>query len=314
MARTFAITADDKPVALDDKGTGEITITVSNTSARPIRGQARLVPLGTTKAEWLRLGGEVERNFSPNDSQQFVVRMSAPADASQGKYPFRLNVVSVQNPDDDFTEGPSVAFELRTVKPAPLPNGKKFPWFYVILAVLLIAGVVGVVLLLTGGKTTVPPLTDLTLEQVTNELNKAKLTLSGVSSTNVGITVPEHVEYQTPPANTKVKVKSAVSVVLREKPLAAVTVPVPSVMGSDAVAAVNALVGAHLAVTNLLQVPTTRSNDWNKVVDQLPKPGAQVVAGTPVTLSIGVRQRFVRPITVRELMVNPHMLRVQPGQ
>jgi hypothetical protein len=313
MARTFAITADDKPVALDDKGAGEITITVSNTSARPIRGQARLVPLGTTKAEWLRLGGEVERNFSPNDSQQFVVRMTAPADASQGKYPFRLNVVSVQNPDDDFTEGPSVAFELRTAKPVPPPNGKKFPWFYVILAVVLIAGVVGVVLLLTGGNTTVPPLTDLTLEQVTNELNKAKLTLGSVSWTNAGATVPEHVEYQTPLANTKVKPKSAVTVVVREKAAAAM-VPVPSVIGNDPVAAVNALVSAHLAVTNLLQVPTTRTNDWNKVVDQLPKPGGQVVAGTPVTLSIGVRQMFVKPFTVRELMRNPQMLRVQPGK
>jgi hypothetical protein len=215
--RTFAITADDKPVALDAKGTGEISITVTNTSKRPIRGQARLVPLGTTQATWLRISGEVERNFAASEAHQFVVRMAAPAGTPGGKYPFRLNVVSVQNPDDDFAEGPTVALELSKAQ-APPPNGRKFPWFIIILALVLIAAAVAVALLLAGGgKTTVPRLVGLTLEQVTNELNKADLTLDGVSGVDANSSVPEHVVTQSPKPHTRVQAKASVSVVVRKE-------------------------------------------------------------------------------------------------
>ncbi len=151
--RSFAITADDKPLALDDKGSAELTINVSNTSAKPIRGQAKLVPLGTTKLDWLRINGEVERierNFAANEAQQFVIRITAPPGAPSGKYSFRVNVMSVQNPDDDYAEGPVVSFEMRTPIVAPTPKGKKFPWFYILLALVLVGGGITLALVLSG--------------------------------------------------------------------------------------------------------------------------------------------------------------------
>ena len=57
-----------------------------------------------------------------------------------GAYSFRLDAVSQAEPDEDFTEGPSVAFD---VAPAPAPPKKKFPWWIVIvLGVLLLVVII----------------------------------------------------------------------------------------------------------------------------------------------------------------------------
>src|SRR6185369_8335073 len=104
MSRIFAITAASDRVPTGGDGRGEISFTVTNSSARPLRGQLRVRPLGPTKGEWLNIAGETERNFSPNATQQVVVKVTTPAGAPAGKYQFRLDAISVTNPDDDFTE------------------------------------------------------------------------------------------------------------------------------------------------------------------------------------------------------------------
>jgi hypothetical protein len=220
--RTFAITADDKSVVLDTKGTAELTINVSNTAARPIRGQAKLVPVGATKADWLRINGEVERNFSANEAHQFVVRMTVAPGAPVGKYPFRLNVLSVQNPDDDFTEGPVVSFELREAPPPPPPD-HKFPWFYVILALIVLIGGVTVYLLLTA-KIVVPDVEKQTLNDASNLLTKAELKVEAtelVSGTNPAGTVVT----QDPAAGEKVAKDTVVNLTVAKAPAAS---PPPS--------------------------------------------------------------------------------------
>ncbi|HEX5081685.1 MAG TPA: hypothetical protein VFY40_06555 [Blastocatellia bacterium] len=130
MSRIFAITAASDRVSIGGDGRGEITFTVTNSSARPLRGQLRLRPLGSTKGEWLNIAGETERNFSPNATQQVIVKVAAPAGAPAGKYQFRLDAISVINPDDDFTEGPAVDLDIKATE-APK---KKFPWLIVAAA------------------------------------------------------------------------------------------------------------------------------------------------------------------------------------
>jgi hypothetical protein len=140
MAHIFAITSAVDTVPLDGRR-GEITFTVTNSTGRPLRGRAVAIPLGNTKKEWLTLGGESERDFSSTGTQQFTVNFVAPPDAAPGKYPFRLDVLSVVNPDEDFTEGPAVTAEIGA---SPLPPPKpSFPkWIIpVVLLVLLVGGV-----------------------------------------------------------------------------------------------------------------------------------------------------------------------------
>src|SRR5262249_8192576 len=141
MSRIFAITAASDRVPTGADGRGEITFTVTNSSARALRGQLRVRPLGLTKGEWLNVAGEAERNFSPNVTQQVVVKVSVPPGTPAGKYQFRLDTVSLVNPDDDFTEPPNIDLELK----ATAPPKKAFPWWIIAAG----AGAVILIVLIT---------------------------------------------------------------------------------------------------------------------------------------------------------------------
>jgi hypothetical protein len=141
MNRIFAITATSDRVPTGGDGRGEITFTVTNSSARPLRGQLRVRPLGSTRGEWLSVAGETERAFSPNATQQVVIKVAIPPGVPAGKYQFRLDAISVINPDDDFTEGPTVDLEVKATEPPK----KAFPWWIVAAA----AGAVILIVTLT---------------------------------------------------------------------------------------------------------------------------------------------------------------------
>ena len=76
----------------------------------------------------LRLVGQVaepeREKQQERTAEQVVVQLSVPPTASPGEYSFRLDAVSAVDPDEDFTEGPSVAFDVEAAPPPP----KKFPW------------------------------------------------------------------------------------------------------------------------------------------------------------------------------------------
>jgi serine/threonine-protein kinase len=84
-----------------------------------------------------------------------VVQLKVPAGSPAGSYSFRLDAISEADPDEDFTEGPSVAFQV----PEP-PKKKPFPWWIVIVAaavvLLIVIGIVVWLLVRDNGKATVP--------------------------------------------------------------------------------------------------------------------------------------------------------------
>jgi beta-lactam-binding protein with PASTA domain len=187
MPRTFNITTTASDILkADAKGHAEAVFTVTNTTARPVRGMGRAVALESTKKEWLQISGESDRDFSAGGTQQYVVTFDAPvataapsgpsAPAAADKYSFRLDVASARNPDEDFTEGPPVRVELPVVKPAPPP--KPFPkWIVIpIAAVVLIGIVVGLYFVFRKTNVPVPNVVGMTLEQAKSTLSEAKLT------------------------------------------------------------------------------------------------------------------------------------------
>src|SRR6267142_2126393 len=167
MAKTFTVTTTaTAPLRADNKGHAEAVFTVTNTSSRPVRGVARVKALESTKQDWLKISGETARDFSAGGTQQFVVTFDGPVatpppapagpppagsppatsattGAAADRYSFRLDISSDTNPDEDFTEGPTVVVELPGAV-APPPK-KKFPiWiiFVIIAVVLVVAGIV----------------------------------------------------------------------------------------------------------------------------------------------------------------------------
>src|SRR3982074_2648536 len=95
--RTFAITAASPRVSTDASGKGQVSFTVTNTTARTMRCQAVLRALGGTKNEWLAVSGETERNFASTETSQFVVNITIPPEVQTGVFQFRLDACSTQN-------------------------------------------------------------------------------------------------------------------------------------------------------------------------------------------------------------------------
>jgi hypothetical protein len=144
MAKSFTMTTNaTDTLKVDAKGHADALFVVTNATARPVRGMARAKPLGDTKREWLTINGETERDFGGGATEQFTVNFDAPG-APKGKYPFRLDVASALNPDEDFTEGPTVNVEIAGPPPPPPPNGGGPPKW-------LIFVIIGVVVLIIGG-------------------------------------------------------------------------------------------------------------------------------------------------------------------
>jgi hypothetical protein len=143
---SFTVTAASLQVSLDAAGAGQAAFTVTNMSTQTLKG--RLIPaaLPPTEAGWLSVSGEPLREFQPGAAEQVTVQVKAPPGSPPGSYSFRLDAVSEMNPDEDFTQGPSVTFEVK-----PPPPKKPFPWWILIVVAVVLIGIGVLVWLLTKG-------------------------------------------------------------------------------------------------------------------------------------------------------------------
>jgi hypothetical protein len=140
---SFTVTAAGQRVNLGISGGAQASFTVTNTSTQTLRARMMTRPGDSASPEWFSIVGEPVREVAPNEDEQVLVQLSVPPTAPAGAYSFRLDAVSAVDPDEDFTEGPSVEFD---VEGQPPPK-KKFPW--VPWWILAIVG--GVVLLIVIG-------------------------------------------------------------------------------------------------------------------------------------------------------------------
>lgn len=185
MNRIFAITAASERVSIGGDGRGEISFTVTNSSKRPLRGQLRVRPLGPTKGEWFNIAGETERSFSPNATQQVVVKVATPLGAPAGKYQFRLDAISVINPDDDFTEGPTIDFDVKATE-APK---KAFPWWIVAAAVGALILIVALTWWLWPRNLEVPDVVGMDVGEATKKLEGLKFKVETTRQVNASAAI-----------------------------------------------------------------------------------------------------------------------------
>jgi F5/8 type C domain/PASTA domain len=236
MAKSFAITTTSDTLKADARGHAAAVFTITNVTARPVRSIALAVALDNTKRDWLSIEGESERDFGAGTTQQFTVNFDAvgppPASGPAGKYPFRLTVASAMNPDEDFTEGPTVTVEVgptqTEVKPPP---SRPLWWIIPVAAVVLIGILVGAWLLLRTRKVEVPSVVGKTVAEATSTLSEAKLK-ANVKETRVTGTVSEgRVAEQSPTAGSgRIAEDSTVDLVVEAaRPVPSpVSTPVPT--------------------------------------------------------------------------------------
>ena len=180
MAHIFEITASpEKTVTLDTNGVGSVSFTVTNVGAAAAKARAVLSGDHSSVAQWLKLVGETERLIQPKMSDTFVVKVNVPPGTKPGDYSFRLDAVSVASPDEDSTQGPTLAVPV-TLAPAP---PKPFPWWIIAVAVVVIGiASYAALKLIPDGKVDVPKITAMNLADGAVELAKVKLKLGKVEN------------------------------------------------------------------------------------------------------------------------------------
>jgi PASTA domain len=275
--RIFAITAARETVTLDSQGRAEVSFTASNTGPKSIAGRARLVPIGSTKESWLSLEGEHERKFAKGEAQQFTVKIAAPPGTPAGKCSFRLNIISVENPDDEFTEGPSVSFEVKELASAAPPVGR-FPWWIVAIAAVLVVGAGIITWLLIPKKVVVPKVVGMPYQEAIERIDAKKLGyIVSDQRVSTGKVTVDAIANQSPAADQRVPPGTKVTLTLEG-------VKVPNLRGKLVLEAFNELKKADLkpeaketwALEPAMPFP---------VVSQSPEAGAIVAPGTTVTVS-----------------------------
>ena len=142
MPTLFHITPASSSVALDSSRRGKATFTVTNASGLQMSARASAAAIDANTRGWFRLAEDPEHNFGDGDTTQYTVQINVPADAPAGPVSFRLDVVGIENPDEDYTEGPPV----QVLVPEKEPEPKPFPWW--ILAVVGGVLLVGIILAL----------------------------------------------------------------------------------------------------------------------------------------------------------------------
>jgi hypothetical protein len=140
MTRTFTITCAAGVIRLAGQARGECSFTVTNTSSVPLRAHPTVVALDGRAAAWFAVSGEPVRDLAPGQTVQVTVVIN-PSGAPAGRYGFRLDVMPGEG--GERSTGPEACVEL-TSEAAPLPPGRKaFPWWLLILALVLV-GVVAI--------------------------------------------------------------------------------------------------------------------------------------------------------------------------
>src|SRR6476646_1232051 len=123
MATAFVITTATNTVLLGPERTGTAVFTVTNQTGHAVRARATLVPIAPTQTGWLTLAGLTERDYPIGGTEQLSVSVAVPPEATEGLYPFRVDVVSVLLPAEDWAQGPAVAFQVpATTIPIPIPK------------------------------------------------------------------------------------------------------------------------------------------------------------------------------------------------
>lgn len=135
--------------------TGKVTFTVTNTATRTVSGTVMAKPTAPAEESWFSFAEGATRSYQPGAVMSVATTITVPQGTPAGTYTFRLDAKAEDNPDEDYTEGPSAQF-IVPAAPKPVPWWKRYWWIIAIVAVVLI-GIVLAVVLLSGDDDAAPP-------------------------------------------------------------------------------------------------------------------------------------------------------------
>jgi hypothetical protein len=154
MGSPFDINVPSSVISLDINRQTVVTFTVKNLQSRRTRAEIAIqpVPPEAPTGAWLTLlpaenapsGSDPRfREFDTLETETISIQITVPRDVPKGLYSFRLMLSDEIEPEENFTVGPDVSFEVveKPVEPTPPP----FPmWIIPVIAVvaLIIIGII----------------------------------------------------------------------------------------------------------------------------------------------------------------------------
>jgi N-acetylneuraminic acid mutarotase len=264
MSSPFAITTTTNTVSLDSNRQGQTSFTVSNTTKRAVRGHASIVARPESSAPWLTLQDEAERSFVGAGSQQYSVQIAIPADAKAGEYTFQLNVADMANPDENFSQGPTVRF---TVEEPSAPQKKPFPWWIVL-------AIIGGLILLIGGTYSIVRVNQKAPTAIAQATTTATVQASTTASTQAtGTITPANATVTATATATPVPGVTPIPLWLKTTPMPTARFGLASVLGPKGlIYAVGGYSSIQRTPLATLEVYNPTNNSWTSLA---PMPTAR---------------------------------------
>ena len=142
MPNYYEISPTDDTLTLRD-GKASASFTVRYVGDRTVEARAQPVALKGAKDDWLEVESPGTREMEPNQTQNFKVSVKAPPGTPAGDYAMRLDMVSVDNTDEEYDQGPTVSFKVEENKEKDSATSG-FPWWVVaVIAVVLVLAIGG---------------------------------------------------------------------------------------------------------------------------------------------------------------------------
>lgn len=302
MPRIFAITLAESVAALRPGQVARIPFTVTNTSGRDVNARAELRSgEGGAAPDWCRISGESARSFQEAETHQYTVEVSFPENAQPAVHNFRLDMIDVEEPDENYSEGPATSVELK----APEPEAKKpFPWW--VVAAVLAAALVGAGLfwILSGSPELLPDLREMSREQAVAYLTGKGLEYTIEESPTADM-APGRILAQKPPPQTDIStIEDPVSFVAAVEGKV-----VPNVVGRPMGSALLAIQDAGLRFEFKYEFNRNAARN-NRVKSQTPLANRVVAAGSIMQLTIySNRIQVFQPL---ELLQGADIQRLDP--
>lgn len=146
MPNYYEISPTDDILTLQ-QGKGAAGFSVRYMGEGAVEARAEVVALQGAKQDWLQMAQPATKAMQSNQTQTFKALVNVPPGTPAGRYGLRLDVMSVENTDEEYNQGPVISFEVAETAAAPPKKDKGFPWWIVIVAAV-------VLVLLVGGITT----------------------------------------------------------------------------------------------------------------------------------------------------------------
>jgi beta-lactam-binding protein with PASTA domain len=189
-------------------------------------------------------------------------------------------MVGVENPDDDFTRGPVVTFEV----PEPVEK-KPFPWKIpaIIAAVALVVIIAAVGFIMTrGGSEQVPSVAASSVIAATEALTSAGFEVAGETREQPSSDVEQGMVAGTDPAEGTEVEKGATITLLVSSGVG--NVAVPDVQGMSITQATAALIGAGFTVADGTASAFSSDVESGGIVGSDPPGGEEAAPGSEITI------------------------------